>query len=262
MRLQAEAIVSQTEALRQATEALAAAAQAMVPPALPPEPPTDDNPRYDQLTVEVVKRVLGREDSGVDVGAHAGDILEQMVAVAPDGRHYAFEPIPYLAEELRRRFPDVQVHEVALSDAEGEATFHHVVSNPSYSGLQRRRFDRPHENVMLTTVRTARLDDLLPADHAVRLLKIDVEGGELGVLRGAARTLATHRPVIVFEHGLGAADFYDTRPETLADLLAEHGYRINLLDRWLDGAPPIDRTEFVRQFDDNENYYFIACPSA
>ena len=89
-----------------------------------------------------------------------------------------------MAEGLRARFPSVEVHELALAAEDGEATFHHVVSNPAYSGLIQRRFDREHEDVVITKVRVARLDDILPDDVVIRCLKIDVEGGELGVLTG------------------------------------------------------------------------------
>jgi FkbM family methyltransferase len=202
--------------------------------------------------------VLGKRDSALDVGAHAGDVLAQIVAAAPKGRHHAFEPIPALAADLRARFPQVQVHEVALADTTGEATFHHVVTNPSYSGLKQRRFDREGEQVEVTTVRTARLDDLVPRQTPVRFVKIDVEGAEEGVLRGGLETIRANRPFIVFEHGLGGSEQYGTRPEALDELLGSVGLEISLMERWLAGQPPLTREELVRQFERAENYYFIA----
>lgn len=44
-------------------------------------------------------------------------------------------------------------------------------------------------------------------------MKIDVEGSELQVLRGAARVIRRDQPVIVFEDGRGAADLCGTRPD-------------------------------------------------
>src|SRR4051812_31574313 len=41
----------------------------------------------------------------VDVGANVGAVLEMLTRLAPQGRHVAFEPLPELADDLRRRFP-------------------------------------------------------------------------------------------------------------------------------------------------------------
>jgi hypothetical protein len=69
---------------------------------------------YDRLTIEFARRVLARNGNSVDVGAHCGDILKALVKIAPAGSHWAFEPIPNLAAQLRKRFPGVQVEQVAL----------------------------------------------------------------------------------------------------------------------------------------------------
>lgn len=205
--------------------------------------------------------VLRPTSSCVDVGCHAGGILRQMIAFAPDGRHFAFEPIPDLAAGLRREFPGVQVFEVALSDESGMAEFKHVTSRPGYSGLRERAYPTDHETVQTIQVRTERLDDLLPPDASVDFMKVDVEGGELAVFRGATRTIETHRPYIVFEHGLGAAEFYGTTPQEVYDLLVERcGLRISLLDAWLGNKPPLTRDAFAAQFYEHRNFYFLAHP--
>ena len=72
------------------------------------------NARYDLQTIEIMRRVLSPTDCCIDVGAHEGSILAHMVEFAPLGRHLAFEPIPAMAAELRRSFPQVEVHQVAL----------------------------------------------------------------------------------------------------------------------------------------------------
>jgi FkbM family methyltransferase len=220
------------------------------------------NARYDEWSAEIIRRVLGPDDVALDVGANEGSILSALVNQAPGGAHHAFEPIPSLAARLRERFPHVRVHELALSDENGQSEFHHVVTNPSYSGLRRRRYDRPGERVELIRVETARLDDVLPLDTVVRLVKIDVEGGELGVLRGGVKLLSACRPYILFEHGLGAADFYQTRPEEIYDLLTvDIGLgSINLLDRWLEARSPLSRQDFVDEFESNRNFFFLAAP--
>jgi FkbM family methyltransferase len=187
---------------------------------------------------------LAADANCVDVGAHSGTLLSEMIRCAPEGRHIAFEPLPHKAAELRRAFPDVDVRELALSDEPGESEFVHVATNPQLSGLRQRDYPG-QQRLERLTVTTARLDDALPAGYAPALLKIDVEGAELLVLRGAERTLRAHRPIVCFEHGAGAAEHYATAPSAaIHDLLADVGLRI--FD--IDGHGPYTRDRFVAAF--------------
>jgi FkbM family methyltransferase len=170
--------------------------------------------------------VLPADANCIDVGAHAGDVLTDILRLAPAGRHIAYEPLPHMAEELARRFPGVDVRAAALSDEAGEASFVHVVSNPAYSGLRERDYPG-RERLETIAVRTERLDDTLPDGYVPTLIKVDVEGAELQVLRGARETLSRHRPVVFFEHGKGAADHYGTRASDIHDVLVgDAGLRI------------------------------------
>ena len=206
---------------------------------------------------QILAHVLREDSSCVDVGAHMGAVLYDIARFAPGGRHHAFEPLPRLAAELRRLFPGVTVHEAAASDRTGEAEFHHVVSDPGYSGLRRRTYARPDERVELTRVRLCRIDDVLPADLPIHFVKIDVEGAELEVLRGAARTLRRWSPYVVFEHGLGASDHYGTTPEMVHRLLvADCG--LSIFD--LEGSGPLSEEQFAAVYALNERWNFLARP--
>jgi len=217
---------------------------------------------YDILTVAVIRRVLQPGDLAIDVGAHVGDVLQHMVGASPGTEHIAVEPLPHLAADLRINFPSVRVEEFALVEQPaGPLQFHHVHTNPGYSGIRQRSFDRPHEEVELIEVQTARLDDLVGSDQSPVLIKLDVEGAELGVLRGASRILSDSRPIVVFEHGLGAANHYDTTPRAIHQLFDGHGYEIFLLGTWLENGPALSRDQFVDQFEQHRNYYFLAAPT-
>jgi FkbM family methyltransferase len=214
--------------------------------------------RYNLYTRLILERSLRADSNVVDVGCNRGDILRQMRSLAPDGDAFAFEPLPAFAADLRRDFPDVNVYELALSDEPGPATFFEVVNLPEYSGLRQR--DYPIDEVTLreTQVQRARLDDVLPADLPIHVIKIDVEGAELQVLRGASRTLTRHQPLVIFEHGRGAAEHYDTTPTAVFDWLADCGMGVYLLDAWLGGKRPLVRRAFVEEFNTGRNYYFLA----
>ncbi len=220
----------------------------------------DKNHRYDLQTAVIIDRVLSDDDVAIDVGCHEGAILDHMLAAAPNGRHLAFEPLPHLHGALVEKYPDTEIHRVALvAEPAGDLEFHHVVSNPGYSGLKERRYDRPNETVELISVPTAKLDDLVDG-RAPKLIKIDVEGAELGVLQGAGDTIAAHRPIVVFEHGLGGSDIYGTDPSDIASFFAERDMVVSLLGTWLDDGPPLSNEQFSDQFHQGRNYYFIAHP--
>jgi FkbM family methyltransferase len=181
----------------------------------------------------------------IDVGAHEGDVLSEMVRLAPAGRHVAYEPLPAMARALSARFPDVDVREAALSDSAGRTSFVHVLSNPAYSGLRERDYPG-RERLETITVRTERLDDTLPEGFAPAFIKVDVEGAEMQVFDGARETIARHRPTIFFEHGSGAADHYGKRSGEIHDLLVgDAGLRI--FDEH--GRGPYSRDEFEDLFD-------------
>lgn len=213
---------------------------------------TRDRVDMDRLAA-VLAAVVRPGHNCVDVGAHAGAVLETLVRLAPDGDHHAFEPLPAMAAALAGRFPAVTVHPVALSDRAGTRAFVHMVDDPGWSGF----VERPTpggQAARRLTVQTARLDDVLPPGHRVDLLKIDVEGAELEVLRGAAGTLARCRPLVVLEHGLGSADHYGTGPDEVHALLTEAGLRVFTLA----GAGPLDRAAFARTFQERTAVNFLA----
>ena len=187
------------------------------------------NQRYDRQTKRIIQRVCRSGSNCIDIGAHKGEVLDTILKYAPQGTHYAFEPIPDLFTALKTKYsnrPNCRIYDVALSNQKGTSSFNYVISNPSYSGLKKRRYDRANEQDTQITVQTDLLDNILPSGITVNLMKIDVEGGELLVLEGAVNTIKRSKPVIIFEHGLGASDFYGSSPEKLFDLLAGCGLHI------------------------------------
>jgi FkbM family methyltransferase len=203
----------------------------------------------------IIAAAVPRDGHTVDVGAHEGDIVTELLRVAPDGRHIAYEPLPDFAQRLRRRFPGVDVREVALSDEGGEVTFQYVRNLPGYSGLRRMRLPAD-AHVEEIPARVERLDDSLPEDFRPSFIKIDVNGGEFQVLRGGRETILRHKPIIVFEHGAGGPDVYGATSGMLHELLVEDcGLRI--FD--LAGDGPYSRDRFDEVFD-QPIWNFMACP--
>jgi FkbM family methyltransferase len=221
----------------------------------------DLNTRYDILTEAVLCQALTQTAVCVDVGCHCGDILQILLKQAPQGQHFAFEPLPDLYQHLVQTFQDenVVVSDIALSDRVGNVSFQHVVSNPGYSGFKERVYERQNENVQQITVKTDCLDNLLPEDQVIDFIKIDVEGAEYQVLQGAQKTIQRNKPIIIFEHGLGSSEFYETTPQKVYDFLAEQcEMKISLLEKWLKKEKSLTREEFIQEYKTGRNYYFIA----
>jgi FkbM family methyltransferase len=135
----------------------------------------------------------------VDVGAHDGTYSYALESRA--GRVEAFEPLPWCARMLdahAKARSGLRVHNVALSDVRGES----VLRIPVKAGVERqteatlspRGIDGRTRELR---IRVETLDSFDLGD--VSLVKIDVEGHELAVLRGARETLARERPVLLIE---------------------------------------------------------------
>lgn len=222
------------------------------------------NQKYDLQTLKVIKAVCKGNTNCIDIGCHRGDIMDLMLKYAPNGTHYGFEPLPHLYQFLKEKYTHTRctISDIALSNFSGSTSFNYVVSNPSYSGIKKRSYDRPNEQDKVITVKTELLDNFLPKNYKPDLIKIDVEGAEMQVLNGAANTIETARPIIIFEHGLGASDIYGTTPDMLFQFFEEKKYCISLLKNWLNNKQTFTLKEFEKQYYNRINHYFIAWPKA
>lgn len=186
--------------------------------------------RIDEENLAMLLAFTLRSDSScVDVGANQGDVLAHFVRLAPEGHHVAFEPLPHLAASLRTKFPTVDVRAAAVADAAGESSFVHVPDAEAYSGLRRRAYPHPMRTEELR-VPVVTLDESIGDDRQIDLVKIDVEGAEMGVLVGGTNLIRRCQPTVVFEHGQGGRESYSTTPRQVYDFFEDVGLRIFDLD--------------------------------
>lgn len=137
------------------------------------------NQEYDRQTRKVIKRVFREDTVALDIGCHKGEILDLFLKYAPKGDHYAFEPIPDLFRLLKAKylnFPNCHIFDLALADNKGTADFNLVLNDMAFSGLKKRDYNNNYESRTIT-VKTDRLDAVVPAEIDVNFIKIDVEGG-------------------------------------------------------------------------------------
>ena len=217
------------------------------------------NLEYDRLTKKILKQVLKQNSNCVDVGCHKGEILDEIIALAPNGKHFAFEPLPHLYQTLKHKYSGkATIYPFALSDKSGSTTFNFVKNAPAYSGINKRKYDTATPDIEEITVELNTIDAVL-LNQKIDLIKIDVEGGEFGVLKGAAALLKRDLPVVIFESGMGASDFYGTQPKDLYQFLnGDIGLKISTLKGFLNKDKALDLHAFEHCFNTNTEYYFIA----
>jgi FkbM family methyltransferase len=214
--------------------------------------------RYDRETSLVMQRVLAPNSNCVDIGAYRGEILRQMLQLAPEGRVFAFEPVPGNCRYLAAKYQEADIYNIALADRAGSAEFFHALGRPARSGLKKQKYPDPDEKVETLTVQVETLDNVIPPDVRIDLIKIDVEGAELNVLKGGERVIRQSRPVIIFEHGSEAIRRYGWSSEALYDFVVNKtGCKLSSMEKWLTGGEPYCRTGFI-EAGKNGEFGFIA----
>ncbi|HEX8390710.1 MAG TPA: FkbM family methyltransferase [Longimicrobium sp.] len=199
--------------------------------------------RYAPVETAMVLRTLPRGGVFVDVGANLGYfVLVAAAAVGAGGRVVALEPDPRMAGELeenvrRNRLGQVAVVRAAASDRTGTAALSGYAEEGGNFGTSTLL---PDGGTNVFEVPCAPLDDLLDAQGvgAVDLVKVDVEGAELWVLRGMRRGLAArrYRRVLVELHPW-TWDDRNAVVREMVEMMRESGY----VGEMSDSAPAATR---------------------
>lgn len=197
---------------------------------------------YDETFVDALRPHSALQGAVVwDVGAHIGyESLLFAELVGPAGRVVAFEPNPANFREWQRNVEGnselaarMSLRATALCDKSGTAAFRFSedVLGGGSSGSHLADAVPPEDEVSyaafgLVNVACARADDLVEAGEIAppAIIKIDVEGAEADVVRGATRTLHRYKPILLVEvHHVRAM-------HDLEVLLQETGYSSSVLE--------------------------------
>jgi FkbM family methyltransferase len=161
-----------------------------------------------------------------DAGANDGASARKFLDAFPDATIHSFEPVGSTFDALRRNMENearVHCHRLALGAAEGEATIY-LTQHTSMNSLIRPEHVLGEETVLVTTIDAfAQAKAIDRAD----LLKIDTEGNDLEVLRGAERMLRDGRIAFVLaEVGFHRGDCRHVLFDDVRDFLAPHGFAV------------------------------------
>jgi FkbM family methyltransferase len=185
----------------------------------------------------MVRRLLQPGDCFVDIGANLGMLsLLASAAVGASGRVIAFEPNTRLIARFQRTLDRNQVGNVelvhaAISDQPGTAKLHEYGGHPGWGSLS----DCGPEGAAETATFIVPLqsgDDLLAATDPEQpmLIKIDVEGHEVPVLRSLQQTLPTRWPLVICEYVEAHQQRAGHSAAELRGELERHGYRAFALE--------------------------------
>lgn len=186
---------------------------------------------------------VGPDDVVLDVGANAGFFSVLAASrCGPGGRVHAFEPVPELCRVVERNAArngfSIEVHPIAASDAAGVEEFV-LGAHPGGGALAKSPSAPADEELRHFDVECATIDDVVAAAGLTRIdaVKIDVEGTESAVIRGARATLVAHRPRLLVEIDSLDAEGLRVRHDEVVAQLSELGYDCTLLE---DSYPGLD----------------------
>lgn len=172
----------------------------------------------------------------IDVGAHIGYYsLKAATMVGPNGHVISIEPNPQTLPKLRGNIEaskarSVSVWPVACAESESMLQlFAAPESNTGESSLSKENASQEGAAPVAYSVRARRLDVIVKEARLDRVdvIKIDVEGAEFEVLKGAAKTLDDFRPVLIVELVENQLKAMGSSVDEVTRFLSSHGYTAN-----------------------------------
>ncbi|KAL2533113.1 Methyltransferase FkbM [Abeliophyllum distichum] len=186
---------------------------------------------------EVLEKMTGEEGRKgifVDVGANVG--MASFAAAVMGFKVLAFEPVFENLQRIcegiyfNRAGELVEVFEAATSDHSGNITFHKLVGrldNSAVSSVGAKMAFKSNEEIALQ-VKSIPLDEMIKESEPVLLLKIDVQGWEYHVLKGAAKLLSRKKgeaPYLIYEEDERLLQASNSSAKEIREFLHSVGYR-------------------------------------
>lgn len=213
---------------------------------------------YEPLETRVLTDFARKSKIVIDVGANVGYYGIELAGVLPsDGKILSFEPIltTFVQLEQNIRLNNLQemalVYNLGLSDKDETTTMY--LPRISGSSAASARNLHPDEDFLSHEARMSSLDKIFPTLNlnSCDLIKIDVEGGELAVIRGAINTIERFKPVIFAELLRKWSQFFAYNPNIVLELLQGLNYVCFGI------SPEFRRIEHFLDTDIETNFIFI-----
>lgn len=197
----------------------------------------------DQLAGLLVGCLSRPHSTFLDVGAHIGSVSAAVLRHDPSVQVEAIEAMPDKAANLRRKFRAIKVHECAVGDREGEVTFFVNTRQSGYSSLGKPEGEAGKAVTPITV--TMKTLDALVDSTSVDVIKIDVEGAELGALLGGQALISRCRPTVMFESAPGDVNGLGYTKEGLWQFFEARAYEIVVPNRLAHEGAGLTQDGFV-----------------
>lgn len=204
---------------------------------------------YELNNINFLNNQLEKGMTVIDIGAHIG-LLSTIIAqkVGASGRVFSFEPTPSTFQLLQKTIAIngnqkiITPFNKAVSDKSGTTTFY-ITDKPAHNSNSLANTKRENVKEFGIDVKLVSVDDFASENKLskIDLIKIDAEGAELSVLKGAEKIITAFRPKILLAlHPLSIISFGDSLPE-IWDFVTGKGYKVYYLNQ------EISRDSFVSQ---------------
>jgi len=184
--------------------------------------------RIDVKEMDLLAKIMPERATAFDIGANIGWFTLFFATLPQVKKVYAFEPIPYTFDYLRRhlklnRVKNAQAFNCGLGETAAKTTFYWTPEETGSASMtniqQRSKINKV--KCKITTVDKFMKNRKISLD----LIKCDVEGAELFVFKGAVNTLKKYQPIIYTEMLRKWSKKFDYHPDDIINLLADLGYR-------------------------------------
>ncbi|MCK5737651.1 FkbM family methyltransferase, partial [bacterium] len=214
---------------------------------------------YEAGTLHVIQNTLRKGDTFLDIGANIG-LMSLLAAtmVKKDGAVHSFEPEPDVFSSLSKNtqlnnFTQITINSFGLGAYEEEKTLYlHPEISRGSSSLTNENVTADTRQV---TVSIKRLDDYIAANSisTVRMIKIDVEGWEADVLKGAENLLKQpDAPILCVENGEYGNG--ETIYDHILKLNSYRAFKLRKTKDWISGLVEIQKFSDVPK---NDNLFFF-----
>ena len=198
---------------------------------------------------DLLATILKNGDVFFDIGANIGYFsLLAARLVGNHGEVFSFEPVTSNLKILKQNiklngFTCIKIIPKALADKRGKATLlltrHHGGATLSSLGIS------PPDVSGEIEVELETIDDLMAEEQLriPKLIKLDVEGAEMVVLKGMEKTLKEHHPALIYELDSSELNQLEVKAEEVQEYLAGFGYQVDMITNYYP-----DRDWYVRHF--------------
>lgn len=179
---------------------------------------------YDRQQTQLIKKLVKKKHTVLDIGANIGYFTLIMAKHAK--RVYAFEPEPRNFQILKKNvelnnLSNVKLYNLAVAETNGNGILHLCENNRGMHRIYPSNWCKEGT----TDIQTVRIDDII---QEADFIKMDIEGAELGALKGMTKLLQTCNITLSMEFYPPSIEEYGAKSKDLYDFITNLGYHIKI----------------------------------